>query len=82
MDRWMDRENEVDCESNRWIHRCLETDLVATLGMEFGDCRYRGKTDWGIWEPGLMAGRSRIRYSSSRWRKVAEGFQVVCAVGS
>ena len=37
MDRWMDRENKVDCESNRWIHRCLETDLVATLGMEFGD---------------------------------------------
>lgn len=44
----MDRENRMACESNRWINRCLGTDLVATPVMEFGDCRYRGKTDWGI----------------------------------
>lgn len=61
---------------------CLGTDLVATPDMEFGDCRYRGKTDWGIWEPGLMAGRSRSRYLSFLWRKVGGDFQVVCTVGS
>lgn len=44
MHRWMDRENGMDCESSRWIHRCLETDLVATPGIEFDYCRYRGKT--------------------------------------
>ena len=77
----MDRENRMDCENNRWIHRCLGTDLVATPGTELGDCRHRGQIDWGIWEPGFMAGRSRSGYSSSLWRKVGEGFHVVCTVG-